>query len=223
LRNERPQIPREGTHGSEKALSPNLKFTLAKNKLLVLVACVVVIILLGIFVFRNLGAWLVVSEPLPQSLDVVFTFGGEDSRVVYTKGILPKYPKALWLLSYPTKTIRDSLVNIGLDPSRIEVVDTCANTRSEVGYLKNRLAFLTSSKYRTLSPKRRLDIGIVSNWYQMRRILVIINRKFPHRVYAFHYLTAQTEDPVVYRQWWKQKNIRGVVFSEWGKILLYLL
>jgi hypothetical protein len=103
------------------------------------------------------------------------------------------------------------------------VVDTCANTRSEVGYLKNRLAFLTSSKYRTLSPKRRLDIGIVSNWYQMRRILVIINRKFPHRVYAFHYLTAQTEDPVVYRQWWKQKNIRGVVFSEWGKILLYLL
>lgn len=189
------------------------------KKLFILVACIGIIIAVGISAFRHLGAWLVVTAPLPPSLDVLFTFSGEDSRVVYTKEILPKYPKALWFLSYQTKGIRNSLVKQGFDSSLIEVVDTCANTRSEVGYLKNRLASLTSAP----TPKRRIDVGIVSNWYQMRRIQVIINRKFPHRAYAFHYLAAQTEDPVVYRQWWKQKNIFKLVFSEWGKILLYLL
>lgn len=187
----------------------------------------------GIYGFRNLGAWLVVSDPLPSSLDVLFTLGGEDSRFVYSKELYARYPRAIWLISYPSATIVRALKTEGFDTSRIAVVDTCQNTRSEIAFLKKWLSLSFSSMRRPgalgaatarTTSGDSLTIGIISNWYHMRRIKVIVDRQLPKGAYSLYYLPASiTTDPYrySYKKWWQQKAVRSIVCLEWEKILLY--
>ena len=97
---------------------------------IVLIAILITLTIVCIFAYRNLGLWLVVSDPLPQSLDAIFTFAGDNDRIPYSKQLCKRYPKALWIVSYPSKNLRDSLSAQGFDTSRIVMVDT-GNTFSE--------------------------------------------------------------------------------------------
>ena len=88
-------------------------------------------------VFKNLALWLIVSDPVPQSLDALFTFGGENTRVTYSKSLFLKNPHALWVISSDNKKIIQTLGKNGLDTTRILLVDTCSSTSSEISFLNN--------------------------------------------------------------------------------------
>jgi uncharacterized SAM-binding protein YcdF (DUF218 family) len=206
----------------------------ATKKTVFLIAFAGIIIGGGIYGFRNLGAWLVVSDPLPSSLDVFFTLGGEDSRLVYSQELYARYPRAIWLISYPSAAISRALKKEGFDTSRIAVVDTCQNTRSEIAFLSQRLSLAFPHLFRPAALKAAttgdsddsLKIGIISNWYHMRRIKVIVDRQLPKGAYSLYYLPASiATDPYrySYKKWWRKKVVRSIVFLEWEKILLYLV
>ena len=175
----------------------------------------------GALLFFNLGSLLIVSNQPPDTLDVLYTLSGEDTRIVYAKALYDHYPNALRLISCPPEMKSDSAFQQWAHRNKIETVDTCGNTRSEISFLINSL-----SRIQNANSKRNISVGIISNWYHMRRVQCIITAQLSHVRYRFYYLPVPSEmDP--FRTgatvWWQQKQFRQIVFSEWEKILLYWL
>jgi uncharacterized SAM-binding protein YcdF (DUF218 family) len=179
--------------------------------------------LCGYYVFRHLGVWLAVSDPLPPSLDAVFTFAGEGNRIQYSRKLYDRYPGALWILSYPGKKILVPLAREGCDTRRIAVVDTCKNTFSEVGYIKSWADSAAAAG--AFSRTRRLNIGLVSNPYHMRRIRLMALRGKTNLDVAFYFLPVPFEEYGFtkhdYEYWWRDEIWRGVVAMEVQKIIYY--
>ena len=69
---------------------------------------------------------------MPKSLDVIFTFGGDETRVTYSKSLFLQNPLAEWVISHDNKKVVHTLAKQGLDTSRIILVDTCKTTVAEV-------------------------------------------------------------------------------------------
>jgi uncharacterized SAM-binding protein YcdF (DUF218 family) len=204
-----------------------------KKTLALILGLLIVFAVIGLFVFKNLALWLVVSDPVPQSLDIIFTFGGEDSRVTYSKSLFLQNPRAEWVLSYNNKKVVHSLAQEGFDTSRIVLVDTCSSTNSEISFLNNWIAgFLKKSsthdnKVSQVSDKTGLPkIGLVSNWYHMRRITLIASRRLPKKLCTVLYFSvplSKNELARISNNWWKDKIVSSIVYSEWWKILYYQL
>ena len=204
------------------------------KKALVLFICSLIVIAgTGWFVFKNLALWLVVSDPMPKSLDVIFTFGGEDSRVTYSKSLFLQNQRAEWVLSYNNKKKIHSLAQEGFDTSRIVLVDTCSSTNSEISFLNNWIAGFVKkrsahdNKVSQVSDKTGLPkIGLVSNWYHMRRITLIASRRLPKKLCTVLYFSvplSKNELAKISNNWWKDKIVSSIVYSEWWKILYYQL
>jgi uncharacterized SAM-binding protein YcdF (DUF218 family) len=185
----------------------------------------------GWFVFNNLALWLVVSDPLPRSLDIIFTFGGEDSRVTYSKSLFLQNPRAEWVLSYNNKKVVHSLAREGLDTTRIVLVDTCSSTNSEISFLNNWIAGFVKKRstqnntFSQVSDKTGLPtIGLVSNWYHMRRITLIASRRLPKKLCTVLYFSvplSENELARISNNWWKDKIVSSIVYSEWWKIVYH--
>ncbi len=196
-----------------------------KNSALILVPLLVAPLALAAFAFRNLALWLVVSDPLPQSLDAIFTFAGETARIVYSKELFASYKRARWLISYPSKRIARTLGKGGLDTSRITIVDTCKNTRSEAWFVAQWAdsAVREGKGYCTARP---LAIGLVSTPFHMRRIRMDVQRKYRGDACTFYYLPVPYERYGITRQvygtWWLSKPLRQAVLLEFQKYLYYL-
>jgi uncharacterized SAM-binding protein YcdF (DUF218 family) len=194
-----------------------------KKTLLWIVGFLIIFAVVGIFVFKNLASWLIVSDPVPKSLDVIFTFGGEDSRTIYSKSLFSKNPHALWIMSSDNKMLIQTLGKEGFDTSRIRIVDTCTSTFAEISFLKNQIADFV--KTRGNSGKAGLPtIGLVSNWYHMRRIKLTASRAIPKKLCTLKYFSVpltENESTRYLGAWWKDGNVRSVVSSEWWKILYY--
>ncbi len=199
---------------------------------ILLLICITLLVL----AYRHLGMWLVASDPLPPSLDAYFTFASDNERIIYSKHLYKRYPAALWVLSYPRKRILVPLRKAGLDTSRIVVIDTCANTSSEVACIVNwansALRDSASAPARKLaaktkfSPGSTLRIGLVSSPYHMRRIKVLFSGRRPDTRAEFLFLPVpfwlcgmKKSD---YETWWKNKALAPVVWVEVEKIA-YLL
>jgi uncharacterized SAM-binding protein YcdF (DUF218 family) len=194
------------------------------KKALLFLACFLIVFAgTGWVVFKNLASWLIVSDPLPQSLDVIFTFGGEDSRIAYSKSLFSKNPRALWIISYENRKLLQTLGKEGFDTSRIRIVDTCTSTFAEISFLKNQMADFV--KTRGNSGKVGLPtIGLVSNWYHMRRIKLTASRAIPKDLCKLKYFSVpltKNESSRFLGAWWKDNNVRSIVCSEWWKILYY--
>jgi uncharacterized SAM-binding protein YcdF (DUF218 family) len=177
------------------------------------------------YAFRSLALFLVVSDPLPPSLDAVFTFAGETHRMIYSKELFKQYPHSQWLISYPTKRISVPLGKKGLDTSRIFIVDTCRNTNSEAWYIADWA--LRTVKNNGYSATRPLAIGLVSTPFHMRRIRLEVRRKYKGTACRFFYLPVPYERYGVtkhtYETWWMNKQLRPAVILEFKKFIYYLL
>jgi uncharacterized SAM-binding protein YcdF (DUF218 family) len=174
--------------------------------------------------FRGLALFLVVSDPLPPSLDAVFTFAGETHRIIYSKELFKQYPHSQWLISYPTKRISIPLGKKGLDTSRIFIVDTCKNTTSEAWYVAD-WALRTVNGGNGYSAARPLAIGLVSTPFHMRRIRMEVRRKYKSTACRFFYLPVPYERYGVtrhtYETWWMNKQLRPAVILEFKKFIYY--
>ena len=203
-----------------------------KNKTkTLLVLCILVFFAgTGWYVFKNLALWLIVSDPVPQSLDALFTFGGEDTRVTYSKSLFLKNPHGLWVISSDNKKIIQTLGKEGFDTSRIFLVDTCSSTSSEISFLNNWIAGFIKKREGTAGDKKVSqvsalpEIALVSNWYHMRRIQLIASRRIPKKLCMVSYCSvplSNHELAILSNKWWNTKAVSRIVYSEWRKILYY--
>lgn len=198
----------------------NKKYTKRIFALLVLIAFVIGAIVL----LRNAGVYLLVNDPLPEKLDLIFTFAGENARNHYSEELLQQYPDAHWLLS----DYKDGYVRIlrrdSFDMSRVTIVDTCKNTFSEVLALKK---YLQHSGESVLGEHRQpLQIGLISGPYHMRRIQMMTKKTIRSSDFNIYYLPVPldkynwTRD--MFRLWWKSP-VYEVVSTEMLKIIYFKL
>ena len=198
---------------------PNIK---NKKKLTVITLLSLIIVLVGIVAFRNIGPWLIVSDPIPKHLDALFTFGGEAARNVYSQELFKKNLATTWIISTdePKVTLRKLRRN-KIDTAHIQIVDTCKNTRSEVAFCKEWLSTITLSENKTYT------LGLVSGPYHMRRIRIMVNKMgFPNNVSLVYLpvpLSYYRSGEVDYSHWWENKALRELVMLEFKKILAAII
>ncbi|MFP4164356.1 MAG: YdcF family protein [Chitinispirillaceae bacterium] len=210
-----------------------------KKKLLTLTGAGCFVAAVSLFVFLlNAGSWLLVSDPLPERLDVVFTFGGENARVRYSKELMKKHLEAHWFLSDYKFGYTRLLRKDGYNMKRVSHTDTCSNTLSEVAvldywvrsgeaYRRSRGSEADSVQFIHQSGAASLQVGLVSSPYHMRRIQMMVDRTDLKGRVQFHFLPVPMNrydyDRDMFRKWWKYKNVRRVVISELQKIVYFWL
>ncbi len=187
------------------------------------IKCIVALAVSGLLVvgcitaFRSLGSWLVIQSTPPQKLDAIFTFGGEAARNVYSEILHKQYPEATWIISTDTpKDALRKLVRHRADTTNLLFVDTCKNTKSEVVFCKQWLE-------KALQHKQSVTLGLVSGPYHMRRINILKSKQsFPPAAKIYYlpvplsyYRAGETD----YKNWWKNKALRGLVLLEVKKIV----
>lgn len=185
----------------------------------------VFIVVVGLLAFRNLALWLVVSNPLPPSLDAIFTFAGDNHRMNYSKELFAKYPTARWLISYPSKRIAGPLKRDGIDTSRVEIVDTCKNTNAEAWFITGWARHSIANDKR-FSPDHPLRIGLVSTPFHMKRIRMAVTKRPHDKECVYYYLPVPfemygwTRDD--FKTWWKNDQLRAAIWLEFEKFVYYL-
>ena len=207
-----------------------------RNRLSIIAAVVVPVLGAAFFLFCRVGVWLAVADPVPSHLDVIFTFGGENARVAYSRELMDRYPQARWVLSDYFHRYSRILSRDNFDMSRVAIVDTCRYTLAEVKGLGDWLrrhgrqsAPVPPVSDDAASPARQtilpLRVALVSSPFHMRRIKSITTHAFPNSSYMFYYLPVPlerygwTQHDVTW--WWRTRAIRTWVGSEIGKLLAY--
>ena len=102
------------------------------NPFTIILALSSLFIVLCLFLLLNMGRWLVISDPVPENLDLIVTFAGEQQRVAYSRELSMKFPKSFWILSDYKNGYSRLLRRSNFDMSRVHIVDTCKNTVSEI-------------------------------------------------------------------------------------------
>lgn len=171
----------------------------------------------AVFAYRGFGSWLIVSDPLPEHIDVIFTFGGETVRDDYSRELAQKHPEATWIVSTFDTTQRSRIQGNAVAQSRLVVVDTCPDTWSEVRFLRSWLAERADSpatvsvdstdsgarsgdsaaaadsgmpellRPRVPTVDTPLTVVLVSAPYHMRRIKVAVTRQLNDKRYEICY------------------------------------
>jgi hypothetical protein len=169
------------------------------------------------FALRHLGEWMIVADAPPRKLNVIFTFGGENAREIYSAGLLARDSGACWISSDNRTGRRDYLARKGVDTARVILVTTCASTHEEAGFLAAWLR--ANSAWYGPEP---LAVGLVSGPYHMRRISMEIRYHANDINARFYYLPVPLEiyghTIGTYRDWWKIPPMRRLVFFELKKI-----
>ena len=193
-------------------------------------ALTVTVVIISVAVFLNFGSWLIVSDPVPERLDIIFTFAGDGARVTYSKELAMIFPEARWILSDYQNGHARLLRKSNYDMSRVAVVDTCRNTRAEIRTLIRMLGaggpeFVPCVSLS--SSGQVINVGLVSSPYHMRRIQLMVKKYHKEGNYRFMYLPVpmdryQWSDRTV-RNWWKSAKLSKAVISEAQKILYFFL
>ena len=185
--------------------------------------------------FFKAGTWLFVNDPLPAHLDVLFTFGGENARVAYSRGLMERIPGARWVLSDYFHQYSRILSREGFDMSRVTIIDTCRYTISEIkgfaAWLKdNKNALVSSAAAHDTALVRKMPqvhVAFVSSPFHMRRIKSMAEDVFRDTTFHCYYLPVPIErygwTSGDLRHWWRSKATRTWVASETGKLLWYWL
>ena len=191
--------------------------------------------------FRQAGGWLVAADPAPQRIDVIFTFGGENARVAYSRELMERFPSAHWVLSDHSGRYERILSREGFDLSRVSFIDTCTHTISEVKGLADWLAThapaadasAADSEEQATAPRtapaaKPMAVALVSTPFHLRRIRSIAANVFRDTASVrLYYLPVPMErygwtarDSTV---WWRTKSARAWVGSELCKLIAYWL
>lgn len=195
-------------------------------------------VITGVFLFLcatavscfTISGWLVVNDPVPPRLDVLFMFGGENARLTYSRELTERFPCARWVMSDNFRQYARVLSRDGFDMSRVVVLDTCHYTLSEVttlaGWLRdNRNTLMSAAAHDTAV--KQVRVGLVSSPCHMRRIKFMVHDVIRDTAFKFSYLPVPLErygwTPENVRHWWKVKALRTWVISETGKLLWYWL
>lgn len=191
---------------------------------------------LGLFLFFKIGTLLAVNDPVPQRLDVIFTFGGENERVSYSRKLMQQFPDAHWVLSDYYHFFSHILQRDGFAMTRVSFLDTCANTLSEVHGLWDWIAGHEDSLYKSKNtlvretsglnkPPVTLSVGLVSNPFHMRRIKFMAQTVFSNTPVTLYCLPVPLDQYHWKSQdvlfWWQSKTTRSWVLSEIGKLLAF--
>lgn len=179
----------------------------------------------------NIGQWLVVSDPVPARLDVLFMFGGENARFSYSRGLMDRSPDTRWVMSDNFRQYSRVLSREGFDMSRVTALDTCRYTLSEItalaGWLKDNRDALIRAAAQDTAAKQAVRVGLVSSPCHMRRIRFMTHEVIRDTAFKCFSLPVPlerygwTSDDL--RHWWRTKALRIWVVSETGKLLWYWL
>ena len=211
-----------------------------KIKKILLISFVTFLILfavIGTYTFRNLGNWLIVSDPLPDSLDVIVSLTGYADRYDYAKELAKKYHNAYWFISigvvpiYDTITlstvIHKDLVREGFAPNRLLVNDTCTTTWAEVNLFNDLIDTIYARKNADPSFKpRRLTAAFVSSPYHTRRIMLQARRFVDLSRVDLLSLPVPIEKctrPPHPKNWWKYEDDAEFILMEMIKMPYYYI
>lgn len=169
------------------------------------------------YTFRSLGNWLVVQDPLTTDLDVIFSFGGTQERAPYAVELQKKYKRAILLVSTAVVAKeKQRLFPLGADTNRIDFIDTCKTTWTEIAFLESWVKGKFGDK--------TVTVGLVSSPYHMRRIKLMMTRRkninciplflpVPRERYIqYHYN---------YNKWWENDKLRNTVINEVKKMIYF--
>jgi uncharacterized SAM-binding protein YcdF (DUF218 family) len=119
-----------------------IRFSRRQLAISVSIISALIVLLVAVCAVRNLGQWLIIRNPLPEKLDLLFTFGGEPRRYDHSKDLFERYPDSFWAISvgyFPVfdtigldEIVRRNAAIEGLDTSRIIINDTCRSTGAEI-------------------------------------------------------------------------------------------
>lgn len=212
-----------------------MMINILKKKKIVLIStfCTILITIISVYMFQHLGTWLLVKDPIPGKLDIVFSFSGNVQRENYAIELLKLNPRALWIISanhiYRCGITRDkyfsALSEKGIDTSRVVYVDTCSSTWSELSFFNNWL----HARY---NYSDQLWIGLVSCPYHMRRIQLLTRRELAKNSFSFYFLPVpfsfyehdeQHLSYILFKNWWNHKMARMFVLDETKKYVFYFL
>jgi len=189
----------------------------------ILLAFSFLFIVLCFFLLSNMGRWLVISDPIPEDLDIIVTFAGERERVAYSRELSAKFPKSFWILSDYKNGYSRLLRKSNFDMSRVHIVDTCQNTVSEIDAVKKWI----KNNQQKFKGKSQISIGLVSSPYHMRRIQLIVKNQFKNDIYRFYYLPVPLErynwTAKMFKYWWSTGSVSRAVISEFQKIIYFIL
>lgn len=189
----------------------------------------------ALFFCLNIGRWLAVSDPLPNRIDVVFMFFGENTRFSYSRGLMERFPEATWVMSDNFRQYSRVLSREGFDMSRVAVLDTCRYTLSEITALDawlqdNREALVRAAAHDTAVKQGtapQVRVGLVSSPCHMRRIRFMAHDVISDTAFMCYCLPVPlerygwTSDDL--RRWWRTRALRAWVASETVKLLWYWL
>ena len=196
-----------------------------KTKLFFTISLLLSVLIVSILVLLcNAGTWLLISDSVPERLDLVFTFAGENVRDAYSRELLQKFPYAHWLMSDYKEGYSRILRRESYDMTRVSIVDTCSNTLSEVTTL---CKWINKSNRMLANNKDSvLYVGLVSGPYHMRRIKMMIDKKYPQQRVRFFFLPVPLErynwTDDMFKKWWRSP-VSESVSSEIKKIAYFLL
>lgn len=180
-------------------------------------------IALCFFLLLNLGRWLLIYDPIPENLDLIVTFAGEQQRVAYSRELSMKFPQSCWILSDYKNGYSRLLRKSNFNMSRVHIVDTCQNTVSEIDAVAK---WIKDNQQRFIG-KSRISIGLVSSPYHMRRIQLIVKKQFKKHDFRFHYLPVPLErykwTTKMFKYWWSTGTVSRAVISEFQKIIYFIL
>ncbi len=204
----------------ERCIRTGKRTTVITRKRAILAATVTfgfVAIAAATIAFRNLGSWLVVSDPLPPSLDIIFTFGGDPERYEHSKELARRYTRAFWIIStgkipvFDTLTmgeiVRRSVAYEGFDTLRVLVDDTCSSTGAELNLLASLLSPVLESAENSNAPHPDLsDTTAASAYDRFGLWLSRTNRDTLHvGLVSAHYHTRRIK--MLANRWLKNDRI----------------
>lgn len=175
---------------------------------------------LALMAFSRLGQWLVIADPLPPSLDVIFVFAGEAYvRVDYASELAKRYPTARLLVS--GRNYKGTMARIsaaGIDTTRAEFTDDCRNTWEEIRFLTQWLSETANATQN--DENNQVTLGLVSSPYHMRRISLLARRQsLGSHAEAFFLPHSMQPDSTGRRsQWWTAPESRVLALTETVKI-----
>ena len=142
--------------------------TRRKYQLAGIVAIVVGLAVFGTCLFRNAAGMLVVADPEPEQLDLLFTFGGHENRGKYSAEVFRNHPQVTWVFSHGSKkVVRDRLRDDSLSLRRVVFSNRSSSTVQEVKELREWVK--RERETRNIRKDVPLHVGLVTSPYHMKR------------------------------------------------------
>jgi uncharacterized SAM-binding protein YcdF (DUF218 family) len=204
----------------KQSTTPSLILTLMKSIptklilifILILTPAINIALLQG---YTNAAQWLYVRSPLPEKIDYLCSFAGNESRDIYALQLYKRY-KPVWIASTSDrKYFLMRAYRNGVDTSKIIVTDKCESTLDEIRFFKSQINKFHLSEVQNLA--------FVSSPLHMRRILVynsIVNHNNRLHIYSLPVSLEQSAlSETLLNEWQKNKDVRDMVNFELIKMV----